>query len=76
MGGFGLVAAGLALASLLHGFEWSIYNQKTEDIDMGKELGLTTTRVIDLIVITTFRFPLHICQGEHYGMQNGFAHGH
>lgn len=69
--GLGLAVVQLAVASLLHGFEWSTYNQKPEEIDMREKPGLVTPRKSDLIVTAVPRLPLHVYQGDKNGVQNG-----
>lgn len=74
--GLGLAVVQLAVASLIHGFEWSTYNQTVEQIDMREKPGLVTPRMTDLVVTAVPRLPLHVYQGEQYGMQSGLANGH
>ena len=69
--GLGLAVVQMAVASLIHGFEWSTYNQKSEEIDMREKPGLVTPRMTDLVVKAVPRLPLHVYPGEQYGMQNG-----
>ncbi|KAG0619800.1 hypothetical protein M758_4G166200 [Ceratodon purpureus] len=74
--GLGLAVVQLAVASLIHGFEWSTVNQKPEEIDMREKPGLVTPRMTDLVINAVPRLPLHVYQGEQYGMQNGSVNGH
>lgn len=63
----GLAIVQLAVASLVHSFEWNPYNQMAEEIDMREKPGLVTPRMTDLEVTVTPRLPLHV-----YGsMENG-----
>lgn len=66
--GLGLAVVQLAVASLLHAFDWSTYNQKPEDIDMREKPGLVTPRMTDLVVNAKPRLPLHVYQGEYIAL--------
>lgn len=68
--GLGLAVVQLAVASLLHGFDWSTHNQSPQEIDMREKPGLVTPRMTDLIVNATPRLPLHLYQGEYVPLNN------
>jgi cytochrome P450 len=69
--GLGLAVVQLAVASLLHAFEWqTCAGQKVEDIDMREKPGLVTPRMSDLVLQAVPRLPVHVYQGA-YSSQNG-----
>jgi len=68
--GLGLAVVQLTVASLLHGFDWSTYNQHPEEIDMREKPGLVTPRMTDLVVKATPRLSLELYQGG-YEALNG-----
>ena len=56
---FGTASIELALAQLLHGFDWELPPGVTaKDLDMTEVFGITMHRIANLIVIAKPRFPL------------------
>ncbi|KAK4568801.1 hypothetical protein RGQ29_004281 [Quercus rubra] len=56
---FGTASVELALAQLLHSFDWELPPGITaKDLDMTEVFGITMHRIADLIVIAKPRFPL------------------
>ena len=72
--GLGLAIVQLAVASLIHSFEWAPYQQKAEEIDMREKPGLVTPRMSPLLVSATPRLPRHL-YGSTYS-NGAIANGH
>lgn len=64
----GLAVVQLSVASLIHAFDWSTYNQKPEEIDMREKPGLVTPRMTDLIVKAVPRLPLSVFEGQYVAL--------
>lgn len=66
--GLGLAVVHLTVASLLHGFDWSTYNQTPDEIDMREKPGLVTPRMTDLVVRAEPRLPLELYEGDYVAL--------
>lgn len=57
----GLKVVHIALANLIHGFQWKLPDgQKPEELDMGETFGLTTPKTQPLVAIARPRLPSHL----------------